>query len=72
MGDIWFLTPTVLYILLHLPGKEGGDLLVRYWLGTTVARNKMQIDLFYAFQGKKGSLGHIGAGLLAGFAVLQD
>lgn len=55
MGDIWFLTPTVVYVLLHVPEKEGGDLSVRYWLGRTIARNKMQMDLFYAFQEEKVS-----------------
>lgn len=43
----------MVYILLHMLGKEGGDLSVRYWFGTTIARNKMQMDLLYAFQGKK-------------------
>lgn len=72
MGDIWFLTPTVVYILLHMPEEEGGDRSVGYWLGTTIARNKMQMDLFYAFQGEKGSFEHTGVDILVGFAVLQD
>ena len=67
MGDIWFLTPVVVYIILHISGKEAGDLSVRYWLGTAIARHKIQMDLFYAFQGKKASLGYTGVG----FAVLQ-
>lgn len=53
MGDIWFLAPVMVYIILHISGKEAGDLSVKYWLGTAIARHKIQVDLLYAFQGKK-------------------
>lgn len=49
-SDILLLTPAVLHIILHVPAKEAGDLPVR---GTTIARNKTEINLFYAFQGGK-------------------
>lgn len=70
-GDILFLTPVVVRTALHVPGKEAGGLPVR---GTTIARNKMEKNLFYAFRGggRKDHVDTLGLVFCLVLQVLQD